>query len=66
MNFIPSNTSGFIPASHEDPENPGVFKRVIATQRNFQAGQVQMLNWAQLARCFSRITMKTCRKYSCW
>lgn len=48
MNFIPSNTSGFIPASHEDPENPGVLKRVIATQRSFQAGQVQMLNWAQL------------------
>ncbi len=48
MNFIPSNASGFVPASHEDPMNPGVLKRVIATQRDFQAGQVQMLNWAQL------------------
>ena len=48
MNFIPSNASDFIPASHEDPANPGVLKRVIATQRDFQAGQVQMLNWARL------------------
>ena len=48
MNFIPSHASGFIPASHEDPQNPGVLKRVIAAQREFQAGQVQMLNWAQL------------------
>ena len=48
MNFVPSNASGFVPASHEDPMNPGVLKRVIATQQNFQAGQVQMLNWAQL------------------
>ena len=48
MNFIPSKASGFVPASHEDPMNPGVLKRVIATQRDFQAGQVQMLNWAQL------------------
>ncbi len=48
MNYIPSAESGFIPASHEDPKNPGVLKRVIATQRDFQAGHVQMLNWAQL------------------
>jgi len=48
MKFVPSNASGFIPASHEDPKNPGVLKRVIATQQDLQAGQVQMLNWAQL------------------
>lgn len=48
MNFIPSTASDFVPASHEDPQNPGVLKRVIAVQQDFQAGQVQMLNWAQL------------------
>jgi mannose-6-phosphate isomerase-like protein (cupin superfamily) len=48
MNFVPSSASGFVPASHEDPKNPGVLKRVIATQQNFQAGHVQMLNWAKL------------------
>ncbi len=48
MNFVPASASGFVPASHEDPKNPGVLKRVIATHQDFQAGQVQMLNWAQL------------------
>lgn len=48
MKFISSNASGYIPASHEDPKQPGVLKRVIATREEFQAGQVQMLNWAQL------------------
>lgn len=48
MNFIPSTASDFVPASHEDRQNPGVLKRVIAVQKNFQAGHVQMLNWAQL------------------
>ena len=48
MNFISSTASGFVPASHEDPANPGVLKRVIAAKADFMAGQVQMLNWAQL------------------
>ena len=48
MNFFSSTASDFVPASHEDPQNPGVLKRVIAVQRDFQAGQVQMLNWARL------------------
>lgn len=48
MQFISANASGFIPASHEDPLNPGVLKRVIATRDHFQSGHVQMLNWARL------------------
>jgi len=48
MQFISSAASGFVPASHEDPLNPGVLKRVIATRENFQDGHVQMLNWARL------------------
>lgn len=49
MNFISANASEFIPASHEDPKNPGVLKRVIATAADLNAGQVPMLNWSQLA-----------------
>jgi quercetin dioxygenase-like cupin family protein len=49
MKFIPSNASDFVPASHEDPKNPGVLKRVIATAADLHAGQVPMLNWSQLA-----------------
>jgi mannose-6-phosphate isomerase-like protein (cupin superfamily) len=48
MQFISSTASGFVPASHEDPLKPGVLKRVIATKEQFQAGHVQMLNWARL------------------
>ena len=48
MKSILSNASGFIAASHEDPRNPGVLKRVIATKHDFQEGHVQMLNWARL------------------
>jgi len=48
MQFVSSSDSGFVPASHEDPLNPGVLKRVIATKEQFQSGHVQMLNWARL------------------
>ncbi len=49
MKFIPANASKFVPASHEDPKNPGVLKRVIATATDLNTGQVPMLNWSQLA-----------------
>lgn len=48
MHWISSTDSGFVPASHENPLNPGVLKRVIATRDLFQAGHTQMLNWAKL------------------
>lgn len=48
MKSILANATGFVPASHEDPRNPGVLKRVIATKDDFQAGHVQMLNWSRL------------------
>lgn len=50
MKFIPSTGSGFVPASHENPLNPGVLKRVIATRADLQFGQVQMVNWARLPK----------------
>ncbi len=48
MQHIPADGSSFVPASHEDPKNPGVLKRVIADRTQLQAGQVQMLNWSLL------------------
>jgi mannose-6-phosphate isomerase-like protein (cupin superfamily) len=50
MKSIPANASGFVPASHENPLNPGVLKRVIATRDDLQFGQVQMVNWARLPK----------------
>jgi mannose-6-phosphate isomerase-like protein (cupin superfamily) len=48
MLHIPASASPFVPASHENPDRPGVWKRVIATRTEFQPGQIQMLNWARL------------------
>lgn len=48
MQFIPHDNSPFVPASHEDPNDPGVLKRVIATHEQLLEGRVQMLNWARL------------------
>lgn len=48
MKFVAATASSFVPASHEDPKSPGVLKRVIATDKVLQAGQVRMLNWASL------------------
>lgn len=48
MKFISSTASAFVPASHEDPRDPGVLKRVIATAADLQAGHVPMLNWSRL------------------
>lgn len=48
MRLIRGSSFEFIPAGHEDPQRPGVLKRVLATRDDFQAGHVQMLNWARL------------------
>ena len=48
MDYIGAESQTFVPASHEDPLQPGVLKRVIATHELFQQGRVQMLNWARL------------------
>jgi mannose-6-phosphate isomerase-like protein (cupin superfamily) len=48
VKYVDTQTLPLIAASHEDPKNPGVRKRVIATQADFQSGHVQMLNWAVL------------------
>lgn len=38
----------FIPASHEDPNNPGVLKKVLARRTDLAEGNVHMINWALL------------------
>ena len=48
MKVIRGASVTFQAASHEDPLAPGVWKKVLATQGDFQAGQVQMLNWGRL------------------
>ena len=48
MKHIPAGNQSFVPASHEDPQNPGVLKRVIATQSDILRGQIMMVNWSRL------------------
>ena len=48
MKVVRGNEIDFIAASHEDPQNPGVLKRVLATRDDFSTGRVQMLNWSRL------------------
>ena len=38
----------YLPASHEDKENPQVLKKVLLTHEDLILGRVQMVNWAKL------------------
>ncbi len=38
----------FLPASHENPLTPGVWKKVHFARSELQPGTVQMVNWARL------------------
>ena len=48
MKVIRATDRAFEPASHEQPQNPGVWKRVLATRGELLDGRVQMINWAKL------------------
>ena len=48
MRIVRADQQTFVPASHEDPNNPGVMKRVIAARDDILEGRVQMINWARL------------------
>jgi mannose-6-phosphate isomerase-like protein (cupin superfamily) len=48
MQVIRGNAIPFAPASHEDPADPGVFKRVLAAKAELAAGRTQMVNWARI------------------
>ena len=50
MHVIRGNEIEFEAASHEDPKNPGVIKRVLARNKDLIKGQVQMVNWARLPK----------------
>lgn len=48
MKVVRGSEISFVPASHEDPSKPGVYKRVLATHADLLCGQVMMVNWAKL------------------
>ena len=48
MKIIRGNDLDFTPASHEDPNDPGCLKRVLAAKADLLVGSVQMVNWSKL------------------
>jgi mannose-1-phosphate guanylyltransferase / mannose-6-phosphate isomerase len=49
VKIILCKNTPLISASHEDPKNPGVKKRILLTKDDFPAdGRIQMVNWAVL------------------
>jgi mannose-6-phosphate isomerase-like protein (cupin superfamily) len=48
MQIIRSDDRSFVAAGHEDPRDPGVWKKVLFQRSDLQAGSVQMVNWAKL------------------
>ncbi len=48
MKIIRSDDKTFVPASHENPLAPGVWKKVLFQRGELQPGTVQMVNWARL------------------
>jgi len=56
MKIIRFDGLPYIPASHEDPSDPGVWKKVLLGREDFIKGDIQMVNWAKLpaGRSFRR------------
>jgi mannose-6-phosphate isomerase-like protein (cupin superfamily) len=48
MKIVRAADGSFIPASHENPLAPGVWKKILFEKASFQLGQIQMVNWARL------------------
>lgn len=50
MKIIRFASLDFIPASHEDPKDPGALKKVLLKRGDIPEGAVQMINWARIPK----------------
>src|SRR3990167_4935692 len=48
MKIVRSSSLPYLPASHEDPQDPGVVRKVLFTTADISPGQIQMVNWGKL------------------
>lgn len=48
MKIIRGSDLSYVPASHEDPKNPGSLKKILVGKDDVQAGRLQMVNWSLL------------------
>lgn len=50
MKVVRFNDLNFIPASHEDPKDPGSIKKILLKKDNLPPGRIQMINWGKLPK----------------
>ena len=48
MKIIRGSTIPNVPASHEDPADPGVLKKILLKKEDIPVGRIQMINWSTL------------------
>lgn len=48
MKIVHFKDLDFIPASHEDPKDPGALKKILLKRDDLPKGQIQMINWAKI------------------
>ncbi len=48
MKFVPNTSLSNVAASHENPLDPGVLKKVLLSHLDGIGGNIQMINWATL------------------
>ena len=50
MEIIKNNNIKFVPASHENPLDPGCLKKVLLRRDDIDPGRIQMINWSLLLK----------------
>lgn len=50
MKIVRFTSLDFIPASHEDPKDPGVLKKILLKRDDIPPGRIQMINWARIPK----------------
>lgn len=48
MKIVRFQNLDFVPASHEDPKDPGALKKILLKRDDLPAGRIQMINWARI------------------
>ncbi len=48
MKIVRFNDLDFIPASHENPNDPGALKKVLLKREDLPPGRIQMINWSKI------------------
>ncbi|OGE38335.1 hypothetical protein A3B45_00785 [Candidatus Daviesbacteria bacterium RIFCSPLOWO2_01_FULL_39_12] len=48
MKIVRLQDLDFIPASHEDPKDPGALKKVLLKRGDLPEGRIQMINWSKI------------------